>query len=119
MRKMHRLAVCLGAGLAAGTVALAATDQQENIDRLNTSAEVFQEIMSAPDKGIPQELLEKAQCVVIVPGVKKGAFLVGAEYGKGYFVCRERGGRVGPRRARSSSRAAVSAFRSAGRRPTS
>jgi lipid-binding SYLF domain-containing protein len=49
--------------------------------------------MAAPDKGIPRDLLEKAQCVVIVPGVKKGAFIIGAEYGKGYFACREHGRR--------------------------
>ncbi len=87
MRQIYRLGVCLGAGLVAATTL--AADQQENVDRLNTSAEVFRQIMAMPDKGIPQDLLEKAQCVVIVPGVKKGAFIVGAEYGKGYFTCRE------------------------------
>ncbi|PYR39183.1 MAG: hypothetical protein DMF90_00715 [Acidobacteria bacterium] len=44
--------------------------------------------MAAPDKGIPQELLEKAHCIVIVPGLKTGAFIVGAKYGKGYLSCR-------------------------------
>jgi lipid-binding SYLF domain-containing protein len=83
--------MCLGAGLVGATTL--AADQRENVDRLNTAAEVFQQIMATPDRGIPQELLEKAQCVVIVPGVKKGAFIVGAEYGKGYFACREHGGR--------------------------
>jgi len=56
--------------------------------RLNQSAVLLKEIMNAPDQGIPQDLLEKANCVVIVPGVKKGAFLVGAKYGKGFMVCR-------------------------------
>lgn len=88
---MYRLAVCLGAGLVAAT-ALAAAHQQENIDRLDTAVEVFHEIMATPDKGIPQDLLDRAQWVVIVPGVKKGAFIVGADYGKGYFVCRRQGG---------------------------
>ena len=91
MRKTYRLAVCLGAGLVASTTL--AADQQENVDRLNTSTEVFRQIIAMPDKGIPQDLLEKAQCAVIVPGVKKGAFIVGAEYGKGYFTCREHGRR--------------------------
>ncbi len=50
------------------------------------------EIMSAPDKGIPQDLLRKAQCVVLVPGLKKGAFIVGAKYGKGFMLCRKPGG---------------------------
>jgi lipid-binding SYLF domain-containing protein len=43
--------------------------------------------MTSPDKGIPQDLLEKAQCIVVVPGLKKGAFIVGAKYGKGFVSC--------------------------------
>lgn len=58
--------------------------------RLEESAVVLSEIMKAPDKGIPEELLEKAQCVVIVPGLKKGAFIVGGQYGKGYISCRNK-----------------------------
>ena len=50
------------------------------------------EIMSAPDKGIPQDLLGKAECLVVVPGVKKAAFIVGAKYGKGFMLCRRAGG---------------------------
>ena len=50
------------------------------------------EIMSAPDKGIPQDLLGKAECLVVVPGVKKAAFIVGAKYGKGFMLCRKAGG---------------------------
>jgi lipid-binding SYLF domain-containing protein len=57
-------------------------------ERLQTAADVFHEIMSTPDKSIPQELLEKAQCVIIVPGLKKGAFIIGGEYGKGFVTCR-------------------------------
>lgn len=57
-------------------------------ERLQESATVLTEIMSAPDKGIPQDLLEKAQCVVVVPGVKKGAFIVGGKYGRGFVICR-------------------------------
>jgi lipid-binding SYLF domain-containing protein len=48
--------------------------------------------MNAPDRGIPQELLEKSRCVVIVPGLKKGAFIFGGKYGRGYILCRERSG---------------------------
>jgi lipid-binding SYLF domain-containing protein len=61
-------------------------------ERLATSAEVFQEIMGTPDKGIPQDLLGKAQCVIIVPGLKKGAFVVGAEFGRGFAECRKADG---------------------------
>src|SRR5436305_389759 len=55
--------------------------EEKDIDRLNDAATVFSEIMDAPDNGIPQDLLEKAHCIVIVPGLKKGAFIVGAKYG--------------------------------------
>ena len=57
-------------------------------ERLRASAEVFHAVMATPDKGVPQDLLNKAYCVVIVPGLKKGAFIVGGEYGKGYAICR-------------------------------
>ena len=60
--------------------------------RLTEAAEVFDEIMKTPDKGIPQELLGKAHCIVIVPGLKKAAFIVGGKYGKGYLSCRPASG---------------------------
>ncbi len=60
--------------------------------RLNNAAQVFQEIMATPDKSIPQDLLDRAQCVVIVPGLKKGAFVVGAQFGKGFVSCRNPAG---------------------------
>jgi len=60
--------------------------------RLDAAARVLTEIMGAPDKGIPQDLLGKAACVVVVPGVKKGAFIVGAKYGRGFITCRKPGG---------------------------
>ena len=56
--------------------------------RLNDAATVFSEVMAAPDKGIPQDLLEKAHCIVIVPDLKTAAFGVGGKYGKGYLSCR-------------------------------
>jgi len=61
---------------------------QKDVDRLGDAATVFSEIMAAPDKGIPQDLLDKAHCIVIVPGLKKGAFIVGAKFGKGFVSCR-------------------------------
>jgi lipid-binding SYLF domain-containing protein len=60
--------------------------------RLTEAADVFSEIMGTPDKGIPQELLEKAQCVAIVPGLKKAAFGIGGEGGKGFVECRKSAG---------------------------
>jgi lipid-binding SYLF domain-containing protein len=61
-------------------------------ERLATSAVVFEEVMNTPDKGIPQDLLAKAQCVIVVPGLKKGAFVVGGEYGRGFAECRHEDG---------------------------
>jgi lipid-binding SYLF domain-containing protein len=81
----------LGAGLIAVTAAQA-SDRQDVINRLNASAETLSEIMATPDKAIPQNLFDDAQCVVVVPGVKKGAFIFGAQYGKGYFSCRRANG---------------------------
>ncbi len=64
----------------------------EPAKRLNEAAEVFSEVMSAPDKGIPAELLENAHCIVIVPALKTAAFIVGGKYGKGYLSCRNHSG---------------------------
>jgi lipid-binding SYLF domain-containing protein len=60
--------------------------------RLKTSGDVFTEIMGTPDKGIPQELLEDSQCIVIVPGMKKAAFIFGGDYGRGFMLCRQASG---------------------------
>jgi lipid-binding SYLF domain-containing protein len=63
--------------------------QEETPDkRLQNSASTFRDLMSAPDRGIPRKLLERAQCIIIVPGMKKAAFVVGGEYGRGFASCR-------------------------------
>lgn len=56
--------------------------------RIEQSAQVFSEIMQTPDQGIPHNLLQKARCIVILPAMKKGAFIVGGEYGRGIVSCR-------------------------------
>src|SRR5260370_21059544 len=61
-------------------------------ERMKDATAVFNEIMATPDKGIPQDLLEKAHCIVIVPGLKQAAFGVGGKFGRGYAVCRQKGG---------------------------
>jgi lipid-binding SYLF domain-containing protein len=79
--KLQTIAVaCLSAG------AMYASENTAN--RLKESAQVLTEIMATPDKGIPQELLENSSCIVIVPGLKKAAFIVGGKYGKGFISCR-------------------------------
>ena len=62
----------------------------EPAKRLDEAAAVLSEVMEAPDKSIPQELLEKAHCIVVVPDLKTAAFVVGAKYGKGYLSCRQK-----------------------------
>ncbi len=67
---------------------LRASDREDDNARIREASQVFQEIMNTPDKGIPQELLESAKCIAVVPGEKKLAFVFGGEYGKGVAVCR-------------------------------
>lgn len=62
--------------------------QEKETQRLANSAKVFGEIMSAPDKAIPRDLLDKAECVAIIPSMKKAGFIAGARYGKGMISCR-------------------------------
>src|ERR1700732_4538420 len=80
--------------ILAATLAIAPllAKNSEPVKRLDEGGAVFSEIMAAPDKGIPQDLLEKAHCIVIVPSLKTAAFLVGGKFGKGYLSCRNKGG---------------------------
>ena len=71
------------------TTPLASQEPETSPDkRLQNSALSFREIMREPDKGIPRELFDKARCIVIIPGMKKGAFVVGGKYGRGFVSCR-------------------------------
>jgi lipid-binding SYLF domain-containing protein len=63
-------------------------DMDEHSKRIRESATVLNEIMGASDKGIPQDLLGKAQCVGIIPNLKRAGFIIGAKYGKGVLTCR-------------------------------
>src|ERR1700688_2459768 len=74
------------------TAAFAADREIKVDDRLDASAETLTDMMRAADKGIPQDLLDKAHCVVVVPGMKKAGFIFGAKYGRGFAGCRRRGG---------------------------
>jgi len=71
---------------------LASGEASKTDERLDDAASLFSEVMSAPDKSIPQGLLNKAQCIVLVPGLKKAAVVVGAKFGRGFAVCRAAGG---------------------------
>jgi SH3 domain-containing YSC84-like protein 1 len=64
--------------------------------RLQSATLSFREVMREPDKGIPRDLFDKSRCIVIIPGTKKAAFIVGGKYGRGFVSCRKRdGGRFG------------------------
>ena len=66
--------------------------QNEASRRLVTAAEAFKDVMGIAEKSIPQDLLGKAECIVVVPDMKKAGFIIGAKYGKGFVVCRKKDG---------------------------
>jgi SH3 domain-containing YSC84-like protein 1 len=70
----------------------AADTKTKTAERLDDAAGLFSEIMGTPDRSIPQDLLEKSACVVLVPGLKKGALVFGGKYGRGFAVCRAASG---------------------------
>jgi SH3 domain-containing YSC84-like protein 1 len=65
-----------------------ASDREDDVSRIQNATRVFQEVMSTPDKGIPNEILESAKCIAIIPGDKKFAFIFGGNYGRGVATCR-------------------------------
>src|SRR6202451_3027313 len=71
-----------------GTYAFAGSDREETVDRMQKSVDVLESIMSTPDKGIPEEVLSGAKCIVVVPNLIKGGFIVGAKHGRGVATCR-------------------------------
>ena len=86
MKTKMLAALIAGATLLPLTVS-AASDVDK---RLQSAAQAFKDVMDMPDKAIPQDLLNKAECIVIVPDLKKGAFIVGGKYGKGFVTCRKK-----------------------------
>jgi len=83
--------------LALAPALLFASDsRRDDMNRISDAASVLQEIMNAPDRGIPQDILSNAQCVGVIPGVKKAGFIVGAKYGQGVMVCRTASGWSAP-----------------------
>jgi lipid-binding SYLF domain-containing protein len=76
----------LGLLMATSTMMWAKTD--EAIARIDAAGKVFTEVMNAPDKGVPHELYDKANCIAIIPGMKKAGFVIGGNYGKGVMTCR-------------------------------
>ncbi len=78
--------------IAAVALAPILAKDHDSAKRLDAAATVLSEVMGAPDKGIPQEMLDHAHCIVIVPDLKTAAVIVGGKYGKGYLSCRNKVG---------------------------
>lgn len=97
------VAVMLFATLAFSQNDQEKTDQQKEDksggterDRVKESGQVLKEIMQAPDKGVPQSVLDGSKCVIVLPSVKKAAFVVGGSYGRGVMTCRTGADYKGP-----------------------
>jgi lipid-binding SYLF domain-containing protein len=82
---VKKLLILLSVGLLSPSISFA---KNEVNDRVVHAAVVLKEISEAPDKGVPQDLLDKCACVAVIPGLKKGGFILGAAYGKGLMSCR-------------------------------
>jgi len=86
--KTHLALVVVSLAALLGNLAWAGSAREDSTERLQNSGEVLKEIAAAPDKGIPQEVLEDAKCMVVVPHLVKGGFIFGAKHGRGVAVCR-------------------------------
>src|SRR5215831_14005560 len=86
MKKLLLLAVVVS--LSAFGLAADEPKESKASDRVQAAADVLNEIQSAPDSGIPEDILGHAECVAVVPSMLKGGFIVGAKYGRGVASCR-------------------------------
>jgi lipid-binding SYLF domain-containing protein len=93
MHFKHALPILALAGFQLQLAPAADNDAADAAERLSSAASVVREIMAAKDQSIPEDLLDDAHCAVVVPSLKKGAFIVGAKYGKGFLTCRAAGSR--------------------------
>jgi SH3 domain-containing YSC84-like protein 1 len=92
---MKRMVELVGLGMLM-TWLFPAVALAETADRLKGAAETLEALTAAPDKGVPLSLIKKARCVVVVPSLKSGAFIVGADYGRGFVSCRTPNGWSAP-----------------------
>ena len=95
MKKTMSLLLMTCIGLA-GTYAWAGSAREDTVDRLQKSVDVIQAIMSTPDKGIPEEVLSNAKCILVVPDLIKGGFIFGGKHGRGIASCRTADGWSAP-----------------------
>src|ERR1700726_2019803 len=92
MKKLVLLASMLGLA----SLCWAGSERRNAVDRLNNAAKVLHEIMDAPDQRIPDEIMQRAKCVAVIPHLVKGGFIFGAEHGKGVATCRTENGWSAP-----------------------
>ena len=79
-----------------GTYAWAGSNREDSVQRLQSSVEVMHAIMATPDKGIPEEVLSNAKCILVVPNLIKGGFIIGGKHGRGVATCRTSDGWSAP-----------------------
>src|SRR6201997_4483328 len=79
-----------------GTYAWAGSNREDTVDRLQKSVDVLHAIMTTPDKGIPEEVLSNAKCLLVVPDLIKGGFIIGGKHGRGVATCRTADGWSAP-----------------------
>jgi SH3 domain-containing YSC84-like protein 1 len=94
--KRSLYAVLLSIVTLLGTMAWAGTAEEDSVERLQNAGNVLKEIMNAPDKGIPEEVLDNAKCIMVVPRLVKGGFIFGAKHGRGVASCRTANGWSAP-----------------------
>jgi SH3 domain-containing YSC84-like protein 1 len=94
-KRMKKL-ITLVTVLSLTGIAWADTDRESTVDRLDHAGSVLSEIMAAPDNGIPEEVLEHARCIAVVPHLLKGGFIFGAQNGRGIATCRTKDGWSAP-----------------------
>ena len=98
MKAVNRMMIIASVALTAVAIPVVAGDSDnraEEIKKLNRAEAVLKASLAAPDKGIPKDALEKAECVGVFPDVKKAAFVVGGQGGEGVFTCRDASGKMG------------------------
>ncbi len=95
MKKTMSLLLMSAIGMV-GTYAFAGSAREDSVDRLDRSVNVLHAIMATPDKGIPEEVLSNAKCIVVVPDLIKGGFVFGGKHGRGVATCRTANGWSAP-----------------------
>ena len=98
MKKIRRMKKILSLSLTVLLFAAVclADDREKDIERLQSAAQVLDEVMAAPDRGVPQQIMDSAECVAVVPSMLKGGFIFGAALGKGVVTCRNANGWSAP-----------------------